>query len=77
MHDYLTVEDGLIFTGPRLIVPASLQPEFMERIHANHMGRTRSTLQAKESLYWPSLVSDGIRDEVPCELWEEVHTDIF
>ena len=36
--DELTVQDGLIFKGDRVLVPQSLRREMMQAIHATHSG---------------------------------------
>lgn len=58
MRDQLTVEDGLVFTGNRLIVPQSLRKEFLKKIHFSHLGQTKSILRAKESVFWPGMTND-------------------
>ncbi|XP_014681901.1 PREDICTED: uncharacterized protein LOC106821547 [Priapulus caudatus] len=55
MRDYISVEDGVLYTVNRIIIPASMQPEFLERIHAGHQGITKSQLRAKESVYWLNM----------------------
>ena len=58
MRDYLTVEDGVVYTGSRLVIPETMQEEYLQRIHAGHQGITKSQLRAKESIYWPKMLSD-------------------
>ena len=37
-RDEITGQNGLLFKGERLIVPAKLRKEMMERVHSSHLG---------------------------------------
>ena len=37
-RDELTVHDGLVFKGERVVVPVSLRQSFKERLHSTHLG---------------------------------------
>ena len=58
MRDYLSIENGVLYAGPRMIIPSNLREEFLSRIHASHQGVTKSQLRAKDSVYWPKMMSD-------------------
>lgn len=58
LKDYLSVEDGLLYNGHRLIIPVAYREEYLDRIHASHQGVTKSQLRAKDSIYWPNMMSD-------------------
>ena len=69
MKDCISVEDGVLFYGQRMIVPESLRSEFLERIHAGHLGVTKCQLRAKDSVYWPRMMTDietHVKDCVFC-----------
>ena len=38
VRDEITAHNGLLFKGERLIVPAKLRKEMMEKIHSSHLG---------------------------------------
>ena len=44
LRDELTVQDGVILRGERLVIPASLQKQMMNKLHSSHMG-TESCLR--------------------------------
>lgn len=44
MKDFLSVEDGVIFFGCRLLVPSSMIPEYLNRIHEGHLGINKARL---------------------------------
>ena len=57
-RDELTVQDQLVFKGPRIVIPAALRREMMSTIHASHIGIEGSIRRARDSLYWPRMSSD-------------------
>ena len=61
----LSVEDGLVTKGSRLLIPSTLKWKVMEQIHEGHQGMEKCMLKARESVFWP-----GISDDI----WETVDT---
>lgn len=58
MRDCISVEDGVLFVGQRMIIPEQLKSEYLERIHTGHLGITKCQLRAKDSIYWPGMSTD-------------------
>ncbi|CAB4025295.1 Retrovirus-related Pol poly from transposon 297 [Paramuricea clavata] len=56
--DELTVANGLILKGTRIIIPKSLQPEVLEQLHYAHEGAEKCKLRAKGSVFWASINAD-------------------
>ena len=54
-HEELSIEDGFILKGTRIVVPSSKQVEILKLIHEGHLGLTKCKLRAKETVYWPGL----------------------
>jgi transposase InsO family protein len=52
LKDTLVIEDGMVFSGERLVVPKVLQPEYLKKLHTTHQGITKTLLRAKQNLYW-------------------------
>ena len=61
--DELTIIQGLIFKGMKLVVPKSLRPEMLKKIHYNHLGMEKCKSRAREILYWP-LMNKEIEDMI-------------
>ena len=59
----LSVEDGLVIKGSRLLIPSTLKWKVMVPIHEGHQGMEKCMLKARESVFWP-----GISDDI----WETV-----
>ena len=51
----MTIKDGLILKGTRIVIPSQKQAEILKLIHEGHLGLTKCKLQAKETVYWPGL----------------------
>ena len=54
---------GLLFKGPKLIIPYSLCPEMLDKIHEGHLGMVKCKQRARDVLFWPGL-SKEIEDKV-------------
>lgn len=57
-RDSLSVEDGIITKGNRILVPDTLKRKYMELIHEGHQGREKCLLKARECIYWNGITSD-------------------
>ena len=67
-REELTVEDGLILKGTRIVIPTKQQEAILKLIHEGHLGLNKCKLHAKETVYWPGL-NDQLEDLVlNCEL---------
>ena len=51
VRDQLSVEDGIVFKGDRCLIPLSLRPEVLARIHRSHIGLEGCLRRARESVY--------------------------
>ena len=50
-REEITVQNGMLFKGERIIVPAQLRKEMMEKIHSFHLGIEGCLRRAKEVFY--------------------------
>ena len=57
-RDELGVENGLILKGERLLIPASMQNEILDKIHTGHQGIIKCQLRAKTCVYWVNINKD-------------------
>ena len=67
-REELTIEDGLILKGTRIVVPSMKQAEILKRIHEGHLGLTKCKLRAKETVYWPGLNEQLEKLVLNCQL---------
>ena len=54
----ISVEDGLILLGSRVIVLESLRGNILQQIHGGHFGIEKCKLRAKSCVYWPSVYKE-------------------
>ncbi|GBO25324.1 hypothetical protein AVEN_20958-1 [Araneus ventricosus] len=59
----ISIEDGLLMRGCRIIIPKSHQAEMLNQIHEGHLGITRCRARARCSVYWP-LISKVIEEKI-------------
>ena len=62
-REHLSMENGLITKGARLIIPSTLRRKVLEQIHEGHLGIEKCMLKARDSVFWPGI-SNNIRETV-------------
>ena len=51
----LSVQKGLLLRGNRLVIPASLQRDILDKLHVGHQGIRKCRERAKQAVWWPGL----------------------
>ena len=60
--------DGLLMKGRRILIPASMQQDILDKIHQGHQGMVKCMARAHEAVWWPGLTNQ-IREKVrQCEI---------
>jgi transposase InsO family protein len=54
-RDELTIHDGIIYRGDRIVIPKSLQKDMKDRVHTGHLGINSCLRRARDLLYWPGM----------------------
>ena len=54
-QEELTIEDGIILKGTRIVIPAKKCEAVLNLIHEGHLGLNKCKMHAKETVYWPGL----------------------
>ena len=59
VRDQLSVEDDIVFKGDRIgcLMPISLRPEVLARLHRSHNGIEGCLRRDRESVYWPGMTA--------------------
>ena len=57
-RDELSMDDGLLLKGPRLVIPRELQEEYLSRLHEGHLSTNKVQENAKEHMYWAGINAD-------------------
>ena len=70
-RDELSIENGLILKGERVIIPESQRSDIIERIHQAHQGVDKCRLRAKSCVFWPNISKDIESRVQKCEICQE------
>ena len=54
----LSMENGLITKGARLLIPSTLRKKVLEQIHDGYLGIEKCMLKARDSVFWPGISND-------------------
>jgi hypothetical protein len=68
--DELSVCDGLIIRGTRLVLPKSLQHQAIELAHTGHQGIVKTKRLLREKVWFPlidRMVQERIKNCIPCQ----------
>ena len=57
-RDEITVQDGILLRGERIIIPNSLRSLMKRQIHSGHLGINSCLRRARESVFWPGMSSE-------------------
>ncbi|KAF2891610.1 hypothetical protein ILUMI_14563, partial [Ignelater luminosus] len=57
-----------------LVIPKSMRPQMIHRLHCNHMGITETQLKANELIFWPNKeIADIVRNCLACLTFENLN----
>ena len=68
VKDYLTVQNGVIFNGDRIVIPQSMRKEIIRDIHTAHSGIEACINTARQYVYWPCITSQIKEHCAQCEI---------
>ena len=68
IRDTLSVYDGLVMKGERLVIPLKMRPDIKSRLHSAHLGKDSMLRRARELVYWPSMTQDITDLAESCEV---------
>ena len=55
--DEITVREGLLWKGERIIIPRKLHRHMVNLVHETHLGITKSLQLARDFMFWPGMTS--------------------
>ncbi|UYV67699.1 K02A2.6-like [Cordylochernes scorpioides] len=89
VKDELGVQNGLLMRNCRLVIPASMKLEILDKLHAEHFGITKTRLCARETVWWPGISEEIAETEAvskhgpliltnfPTRPWQKIGMDLF
>ena len=57
-RDKLSVYNDIIFKGERIVIPLSMRPEMLEKVHKSHLGIEKSRSRARDIMFRPKTSQD-------------------
>ena len=57
-REAITIADGLLLKGNRIIIPDKDRPQILKQIHEGHLGIQKCLHRAKATVYWPKLYDE-------------------
>ena len=63
----LSIEDGVILFGNRMLIPNALRPLVLHTLHSSHQGSTSMLLRAERSMFWPGMSRDIQTTRAKCK----------
>ncbi len=84
----ISVQNGCLLWGMRVIIPKKYQPQLLELLHETHLGKVKMKMLARSHFWWPNLdenieeVSNNCKEclevskdptKVPLHQWQYPH----
>lgn len=66
--DELSVLDGVLLKGTKIVVPISMRKQMLKLVHEGHLGMEKCKRRAREVLYWPGMHRDIVTLVQNCEV---------
>ena len=57
-REELTIVDGLLVKGSRIVIPTDMRHTCLETLHTPHLGLQKTLLRACTSVFWPGMTAD-------------------
>ena len=73
-RDELSVYDGLVFKGERLIIPKEMRKEMLVEVHSSHIGINGCLRRARECIFWPGMTAEIKAHIATCETCQKYMT---
>ena len=54
----MSVIDGILMNGNRIVIPSLLKDEYLTYLHTGHFGTSKCWARAKSTVYWPGIDKD-------------------
>ena len=72
-REEITIQDGILYKGLRMIIPVSLREDMLKKLHSSHVGTEACIRKASDSLFWPGLRKDITNLVSNCHVCAEIN----
>ena len=69
--DELSLADGIVYKGQQAVIPKSMRPAMLDKIHKTHFEAGSCIRRAKVSLFWPGMTSDIKNKCISCPVFAQ------
>ena len=70
-QDELSILDGLVLKGTRIVIPSQCQEDILTQLHKGHFHTDHTKMHATDSVYWPQINKDIEQLIKSCEICQE------
>ena len=74
-QDELTIHQGCLLWGTRVVVPSSLRNEVLAELHETHPGMTRMKGLSRSYVWWPKIDSDIEKTVSTCLVCQKIRSE--
>ena len=67
----MSIENGLIMRGEKVLVPRSMRDEIKRRLHAAHLTADSMLRRARRILFWPGMAAEIKQMADACEACQQ------
>lgn len=75
--DEISVKNGILLRGDRLIVPKTLRNKIIEEAHKGHLGIIKTKNRLRDCFWWPGIdacVERAVRECIQCAVSDKIHS---
>ena len=69
----LTLQNGVIFKGDRVVIPFQMRAELKRKLHSSHLGVQACQRRAREAFYWPGMYKEIEEYVSKCQVCNTYH----
>ena len=69
----LTLQNGVIFKGDRVVIPFQMRAELKRKLHSSHLGVQACQRRARDAFYWPDMYKEIEEYVSKCQLCNIYH----
>ena len=69
-REELSIINGIVFKGERLVIPEVMRKKVLEQLHQAHMGIEKTKWRARATIFWPQInqqIENMVRKSSTCQ----------